>query len=136
VPKMFVHSRQGAFSDEARAEVAAALTDLGIDCERLAKTEQIRKGVWVIFSEHAPSSVFSGGKVASDSNTAVIAYTLQGGLDDDAKQRLIVGATSIINRHIQSTDGQAPVYVGIIEVPESNWGMYGKRVSLAAMRGE
>lgn len=135
MPKMFVHSRQGAFSAEARGQVAAALTDLGIDCERLAHTEQIRKGVWVIFTEHAPDSVFSGGEVAPSPNTAVIAYAIQGGLDDDAKQKLIAGATAIINTYIASSDDQTPVYVGIIEVPETNWGMYGKRVSLAAMRG-
>jgi len=30
--------------------------------------------------------------------------------------------------------GQVPAYVGILEVPEENWGMYGQQVHLAAMQ--
>jgi len=32
MPKLFVHAPQGTFTAEARARVAAALTDLGITC--------------------------------------------------------------------------------------------------------
>ena len=51
MPKMFVHAPRGVFSAEARARVAAELTDLGIACERLADTPAIRSGIWVFFSE-------------------------------------------------------------------------------------
>jgi len=34
----------------------------------------------------------------------------------------------------QTDDGQVPAYVGILEVPEENWGMYGQQVHLAAMQ--
>jgi hypothetical protein len=39
---------------EARARVAAELTELGMACERLIDTPQIRAGIWVYFVEHAP----------------------------------------------------------------------------------
>jgi pimeloyl-ACP methyl ester carboxylesterase len=57
VPKMFLHAPQGAFTAEARARVAAELTELGMACERLIDTPQIRAGIWVYFVEHARHSV-------------------------------------------------------------------------------
>jgi hypothetical protein len=33
VPKMFIHAPSGVFSPEARARVAAELTNLGMACE-------------------------------------------------------------------------------------------------------
>ena len=133
MPKMFVHAPDGVFKGQARAEVAAALTDLGMKCERLAKTEKVREGVWVFFNDHAPDAVFSGGKVASKPLIALIVYALQGGLDEAARTELIAGATSIFAAHVQS-DEPIPTYVVIQETPEADWGMYGKQVSLAALR--
>jgi hypothetical protein len=66
MPKMFVHTRQGTFTPEARAQVASALTDLGIACERLPNTAKIRSGVWVFFTEHAPDAIFRAGEIAPD----------------------------------------------------------------------
>jgi hypothetical protein len=43
---MFLHAPKGAFTAEARAKVAAELTDLGMACERLIDTPQIRAGIW------------------------------------------------------------------------------------------
>ena len=44
MPKLFVHAPQGTFTAKARAGAAAALTDLGIACERLADTPKVRAG--------------------------------------------------------------------------------------------
>jgi phenylpyruvate tautomerase PptA (4-oxalocrotonate tautomerase family) len=134
MPKLFVHSRQGTFTAEARVRVAAALTDLGIACERLADRPKVRAGVWVLFTEHPPDAIFSGGQIAPDSMIGLIVYALEGGLDGASKQRLITGATAILGDHAESNRDQVPVYVVIREVPEVNWGMYGKQVSLAALR--
>jgi len=134
MPKLFAHSRQGTFTAEARVRVAAALTDLGIACERLADRAKVRAGVWVFFTEHAPDAVFSGGEIAPDSMIGLVVYALEGGLDAESKQRLIAGATAILGEHAESNGDQVPVYVVIREVPEVNWGMYGKQVSFAALR--
>jgi phenylpyruvate tautomerase PptA (4-oxalocrotonate tautomerase family) len=82
VPKMFVHAPSGVFTTEARARVAAELTDLGMACERLADTSAIRSGVWVIFAEHQPDAVFSGGELASSPIIALLINAIKGGLDD------------------------------------------------------
>jgi phenylpyruvate tautomerase PptA (4-oxalocrotonate tautomerase family) len=134
MPKMFVHTREGTFTAEARLRVAAALTDLGMACERLADTAKIRSGVWVFFTEHAPDAIFSGGEIASGPLIGLIVNTIEGGLDGASRQRLIAGATDILAEHAGLKGDQVPVYVVIRVVPEEDWGMYGKQVSLAALR--
>jgi phenylpyruvate tautomerase PptA (4-oxalocrotonate tautomerase family) len=134
MPKMFVHTRQGAFTSEARVRVAAALTDLGMACERLADTAKVRAGIWVFFTEHATDAIFSGGQIAPNPMMSLIIYALEGGLDGASKQRLIADATAILGKHPGSNGNRVPVYVVINEVPEVDWGMYGKQVSLAALR--
>jgi phenylpyruvate tautomerase PptA (4-oxalocrotonate tautomerase family) len=134
MPKMFVHSRQGTFTPEARIRVAAALTDLGMACEHLADTAKVRAGIWVFFTEHAPGAVFSGGQVATNSLMSLVVYALEGGLDGASKQRLIADATAILGEHAGLNSDEVPVYVVIREVPEVDWGMYGEQVRLAALR--
>jgi phenylpyruvate tautomerase PptA (4-oxalocrotonate tautomerase family) len=79
MPKMFVHAPSGVFTAEARAQVAAELTDLGMACERLADTAAIRSGVWVFFAEHDSDAVFSGGKVAPQPIIALLVNAIKGG---------------------------------------------------------
>ncbi|MGY8663363.1 tautomerase family protein [Bradyrhizobium sp. UFLA05-109] len=131
---MFVHAPRGAFTPEARARVAAELTDLGMACERLADTSSIRSGVWVIFAEHEPTAFFSGGEVASHPIVALLINAIEGGLDDPGKKRLIEDGTAILGKHAAIGEGKMPVYVAVQEIPEINWGMYGKQVNLSAMR--
>lgn len=134
MPKMFIHAPSGVFTTEARARVAAELTDLGMACERLADTPAIRSGVWVFFAEHEPDAVFSGGKVASHPIIALLVNAIKGGLDDPSRRRLIEEGTAILGKHAAIGKGQVPAYVAIQEIPEINWGMYGKQVDLSAMR--
>jgi phenylpyruvate tautomerase PptA (4-oxalocrotonate tautomerase family) len=134
MPKMFVHAPSGVFTAEARARVAAELTDLGMACERLADTPAIRSGVWVIFAEHEPDAVFSGGELASRPIIALLINAIKGGLDDPAKKRLIEEGTAILGKYAVIGEGKVPAYVSVQEMPEINWGMYGKQVDLSAMR--
>jgi len=64
----------------------------------------------------------------------LLVFALEGGLDDESKQKLIADATAILCEHAESTGDPVTVYVVIREVPEVNWGMFGKQVSLAALR--
>jgi phenylpyruvate tautomerase PptA (4-oxalocrotonate tautomerase family) len=134
MPKLFVDSRKGTFTAEARVRIAAALTDVGIACERLADTPKVRAGVWVFFTEHESDAMFSGGQVTTSSLIRLLVFALEGGLDAESKQKMIAGATAILVEHAESTGDPVTVYVVIREVPEVNWGMSGKHVSLAALR--
>ena len=134
MPKMFIHSREGTFPAAARARVAAALTDLGLSCERLPDTPGVRRGVWVFFQDHAPDAVFSGGEVASLPLMTLVVLALKGGLDGTGRQRLIEGATAILGEHAAVASNPVPAFVVIREVPEADWGMYGHAISLAKLR--
>lgn len=134
MPKLFVHSTEGTFTSDARASIAAELTDLGIACEKLAHTAAIRDGVWVTFSEYPPASVFRGGRPATASTIVLEVYALEGGLDAESRTRLIAESTRILDSHATSTEDVVPTYVVINETPEADWGMLGKQVRLAALR--
>jgi len=56
------------------------------------------------------------------------------GLDEPAKKRLIEEGTAILGRYAAIGEAKTPAYVAIQEIPEINWGMYGKQVDLSAMR--
>ncbi len=47
---------------------------------------------------------------------------------------MVAEATAILGKHSKTDDGEVPAYIGILEVPEENWGMYGKEVHLEAMQ--
>ena len=47
---------------------------------------------------------------------------------------MVAEATAILGKYSKTDRGQVPAYVGILEVPEENWGMYGKQVHLEAMQ--
>jgi phenylpyruvate tautomerase PptA (4-oxalocrotonate tautomerase family) len=134
MPKMFIHAPSSVFTTEAREQMAAELTDLGMACERLADTPAIRSGVWVIFVEHAPDAFFSGGEAASHPIIALLINAIKGGLDDLGRKRLIEEGTAILGKHAAMAAEKVPAYVAIQEIPEINWGMYGKQVDLSAMR--
>ena len=135
MPKMFVHARRGMLTAEARPRVAAALTDLGMECERLANTDKVREGIWIFFSEYPPDMVFTGGQVATRPTIALVIYALKGGLDEACRTRLIAGATSILSKHVL-LEGPLSAYVAIQEIPEVDWGMSGEQVSLSDLRRE
>ena len=98
MPKMFLHAPQGAFTAEARARVAAELTELGMACERLIDTPQIRAGIWVYFVEHAPDTVFRAGRQAAEPIMSLKVYALKGGFNAETKTRMVAEGTAILGK--------------------------------------
>jgi hypothetical protein len=111
---MFLHAPRGTFTAEARARVAAELSELGMACERL--------------------TVFRAGRQAAEPIMSLKVYALKGGFNAETKTRTVAEATAILGKYSKSDHGQVPAYVGILEVPEESWGMYGRQVHLAAMQ--
>jgi phenylpyruvate tautomerase PptA (4-oxalocrotonate tautomerase family) len=134
MPKMFIHSTENTFSPDAREQVAKALTNLGMRCEKLIDSEKIRNGVWVFFEEHGAQSVFSGGEAVSTPQIAMVTFAIRGGLDVEARKTFIGEATEILGKHAGTRDVPTPIYVVISEIPEEDWGMYGKQVDLTKMQ--
>ncbi|WP_020065061.1 tautomerase family protein [Paraburkholderia caledonica] len=134
MPKLFVQAREGTFTADARARVADALTDLGIACERLSDAPKVRAGIWVFFTDHLPTAIYSGGEIPTIPPIGLIVYALEGGMDGASKQKFIKDATKILHDNVGKDSDRIPIYIAINEVPEANWGMYGLQVSLATLR--
>ncbi len=133
MPKIIVHAPEGAFDVSARQQIAAALTELGLSCERLPKSPFVKSTVWTYFNAYAADALFMGGEVATLKIVSLQIYVIAGGLDSDARHRLIEGATAILGRHLGG-GAPVPVYVVIHEIAESNWGIFGATADLAALR--
>lgn len=133
MPKIIVHAPDGTFDAAARAAVASALTDFALDCEALPKSPFVKSTVWIYFNACPADAVFMGGQPAYARIVSAQVFVIAGGLDDAARTRLIDGATDILGRH-SGASGRAPVYIVIHEVPENNWGIFGKPADLAALR--
>jgi 4-oxalocrotonate tautomerase family enzyme len=134
VPKIIIHAPDTAFNAEARQAIAAGLTDFALECEALPRSPLLRSSVWTYFNEYRADHVFfMGGEPATAKVVSVQVFVIEGGLDNEAKKKLIQGATAIFARHLGAA-GRIPVYIVIHEVPETNWGIFGKNADLAALR--
>jgi phenylpyruvate tautomerase PptA (4-oxalocrotonate tautomerase family) len=134
MPKIYISSPLSTFAPENRAKIATALTDLGIRCERLAARDTIRRGIWVYFSETPADCVFSAGEISPIPLISLHAYTLEGGMNHEARTIFIGGATEVLRQNVERVAGEATVYVAIHEIPESGWGMNGRHVALSDLR--
>ena len=110
---MFLHAPKGAFTAEARARVAAELTELGMACERLIDTPQVRAGIWVYFVEHAPDTVFRAGRQAAEPIMSLKVYALKGGFNAETKTRMVTEATAILGKH-SKTNAIFAKYVDVV----------------------
>lgn len=133
MPKMIVHAPEGTFDAGARREVAKALSELGLACEALPTSPFVKSTVWIYFSDYAAGTVFMGAEPAYRKVVTLQVYLIRGGLAEDGKRRLIEGATAIVGRYTASAAG-VPAWVVIHEIAESDWGLFGRRADLAALR--
>lgn len=133
MPKLIIHSPAGTFDAADRQQIAGALTKLGLDCEDLPQSPMVRSTVWTYFAEYQADAVFMGDEPAWLPVVTLQIYVLAGGLGCTGKQRLVEEATAILDRRPNGT-AIAPVYVVIHEIPEENWGIFGKQADLATLR--
>lgn len=114
MPKIIIHSPSGTFDGQARKDLAGEITHFALECEDLPKSPFVKSTVWLYFNEYAPDRVFMGEAPAYKPIITVQFYVIEGGLD---------------------TGGDpVPAYIVIRDVPESNWGIFGKTADLAALR--
>ncbi|WP_230202476.1 tautomerase family protein [Paenibacillus ihumii] len=133
MPMIIVHAPEAAFDLKARRSIVGELTDFALECESLPKSPFVKSTVWTYFNLYDEDTVFMGEKEATTNVVSVQIFVIEGGLDGDAKMRLIEGASTIFGRQLGTSD-LIPVYIIIHEVPEENWGIFGREADLAALR--
>ena len=133
MPKMFLSAPAGTFDETARKALAADLTELGINCERLADKPSVRDAVWVFFHDYPAGYAFNGGAAAMSAIVTLVTYSLRGGLDGEAKTRFVREATALIGR-LGEIGEPVPAFVLINEINPQDWGMFGHEGDLAKLR--
>lgn len=128
MPMIIVHAPEAAFDLKARQSIVGELTDFALECESLPKSPFVKSTVWTYFNLYDQDTVFMGEEEATTNVVSVQIFVIEGGLDSDAKMRLVEGASTIFGRQLGTSD-LIPVYIIIHEVPEENWGsLAGKRI--------
>ncbi len=133
MPKIIIHAPHATFDAKSKCNLAKALTDFALECEKLPHATLLKSSVWIFFNEYPAGSVFMGADPASKNVMSLHLYALAGGLDADAKTAFVVGATEILGRHA-NCGHPVPAHIVINEIAEGNWGTYGKHGNLEALR--
>ena len=85
--------------------------------------------------EYDRERVFIGGKPGETPVVSLEVNVFRGGLDNDAKGEVIRRFTAIVAKHLGLAAGQrCAAYVLIRETDISNWGVFGTRITLDALR--
>ncbi|KRF06898.1 4-oxalocrotonate tautomerase [Paenibacillus sp. Soil766] len=130
---IIVHAPDAAFDLKARRAIVGELTDVALECETLPKSPFVKSTVWTYFNLYDQDTIFMGEEEATTNVVSVQIFVIEGGLDSDAKKRLIERATIIFGQQL-GTSNLMPVYIIIHEVLEENWGIFGRKADLVAYR--
>jgi phenylpyruvate tautomerase PptA (4-oxalocrotonate tautomerase family) len=133
MPKIIIHAPISTFDYEDRKKIVGELTDFDLECEDLPLSPLVRSTVWTYFNLYRPGMIFTGSEEAKLDVVSMEIFVIKGGLTDEAKDRLITGATAILNACLGSPQ-RPPIYIVIHEVQEVNWGIFGMKADLAALR--
>ncbi len=135
MPKIYLHYPEHAFSDEALTSLADELTTISLECENLPNTPFVRSTVWIYANEYPTQRIFVGGAPSGPRVISLEVNVFEGGLEDAAKGTLIERFTESVARHACMHAGKRRlVYVLIKESKASNWGIFGERITLDALR--
>ncbi len=135
MPKIYLNCPIESFSAPAKNDLAEELTTIALSVENLPDTPFVRSTVWIYINEYPAANVYHGGVPFGTKVISLEVNTFEGGLDKTAKQLLIEKFTTSIRKNAGiKPDELAPVYIVIREVSESNWGVFGKTITLAELR--
>ena len=135
MPKLYINYPAGTFAENAIDSLAAEITAYAPSLEKLPDTPYVRSNIWIYAKEYAAERVYHGGKPGGTKIVSFEVNVIEGGLEAEAKKQLIEFLTKSVKKHAGiPPEERAPVFVLIRDVPAENWGMFGKPVSLDALR--
>jgi phenylpyruvate tautomerase PptA (4-oxalocrotonate tautomerase family) len=98
-------------------------------------TPYVRSNIWIYAKEFAAGRVYHGGKSGGTKIISFEVNVIEGGLDTEAKKQMIAFLTNAVKKHAHiPPEERVPVFVLIRDVPAENWGMFGKPITLDALR--
>ena len=135
MPKIFISFPKGAFPENAMDSLADEITQYAPGFEKMPDTPYVRSNIWIYAAEYDPGKVYHGGRAGGTRVISLEVNVIEGGLDAEAKRQLIAFLTGAVGKHVGiAPEERVPVFVLIRDVPAQNWGMFGKPVTLDALR--
>jgi phenylpyruvate tautomerase PptA (4-oxalocrotonate tautomerase family) len=141
MPIAQVHYLEGALRPDQKAALAQRLNEMLLDMEGGARTEGGRAFAWVMFHEVRADAWYIGGNsddtLVDPPGRFLVHVTVPEGYMNAYHKSLVHAAAnaSILAAmgYPCNHDGGGSVLVIIDEVPEGNWGVRGKTISLASI---
>jgi len=137
MPLIYVNYPEGTIADSERDILAEKLTTIALDCEHLPSTPFVRSTTWIYFNSLPSPYVYNGGKSGGTKIISLEVNAFEGGLNSEDKARLIARFTEVLKVHSCHQDSASeimPVYIILRDVKESDWGVFGDRITLEALR--
>jgi phenylpyruvate tautomerase PptA (4-oxalocrotonate tautomerase family) len=133
MPIMFISSAEGTFDQSAKDIIAAQLTDLGAECERLARTDFVRSTTFVHFNDLPPGNIYHSGRKATAKIATLLVNVLEGGFDATAKEVFMERATKILGNASGQND-RVPAYVIFRDISNTSLALFGATATLKDLR--
>ncbi len=133
MPIMFLSAAEGTFDQAAKDAIAEQLTDLGAECERLARTDFVRSTTFLHICDLPAGDIYHGGKRATAKIATLLVNVLEGGFDATAKEVFMERATKILGDASGQT-GRVPAYVIFRDVSNISLALFGGTATLKDLR--
>jgi len=141
MPIVQVHYLEGALRPDQKAALAQRLNEMLLDMEGGARTEGGRAFAWVMFHEVRADDWHIGGHsddtLVDPPGRFLVHVTIPEGYMNAYHKSLVHAAANAsilaVMGHAYNHDAGGSVLVIIDEVPEGNWGVRGKTISLASI---
>ncbi|WP_319423553.1 tautomerase family protein [Pleurocapsa sp. FMAR1] len=131
MPLIYFNYPTGTLSKAVRDALAEELTDIALDCEKLPTSPFVKSTVWLYFNELPSENVYHAGKSGGTKVISLEVNAFDGGLDTAAKKFLIERFTEAIRKSVgNSSEALTPVYVVLRDVLATNFGIFGKTITL------
>lgn len=135
MPLIYINYPEGTFPEGAIDALADDITTAGLECEELPNTPFVRSTTWIYATEFPAGRVYHGGKPGGTKVISFEVNVVDGGLDAEAKKKLIASITDSVRKHADiPADERVPAYVLIRDVPAQDWGLFGVPVVLDDLR--
>jgi len=135
MPLIYLNCPLNTFSAEAKKAMAEELTTVALEIEKLPNSAFVRSTVWIYINEYPSENVYHGGSSIGTKVISMEVNAFKGGLDTAAKQLLVEQFTFIISKYADiDKNSPVPVYIIIRDINESDWGIFGKTITLESVR--
>ncbi|MCF0051689.1 tautomerase family protein [Dyadobacter sp. LJ53] len=135
MPLIYINCPAETFDPKIRDELASEITAASLAVEGLPDTAFVRSTCWIYFHEYSVTHVYHGGASMGSNVVSLEVNVFEGGLDDGQKKLLIEKLTTLIRRFASNPNQvPVPVYILIRNVPVTDWGVFGSRITLSELR--